>query len=130
MSVTVSTESNTTAPLRQTRTGAAARGCPNCGSARLRTAPAPMRSPLVYWFTGKKRYGCADCQWRGWKEPLARRTKAKPRRILHRQISTGTSALVIVASIISILLVSLQAACDPRQEPAASSPVTVTTNPW
>jgi hypothetical protein len=88
-----------------------------------------MRSPLVYWFFGKKRYGCADCQWRGWKEPLARRSKAKPRRILHRQISSGTSALVIVASIISIMLVSLQAACNPRQETTPPGPVSVTRNP-
>ena len=130
MSVTVSTEPTTTAPRRSPKASLAARGCPNCGSARLRTAPAAMRSPVVYWFTGKKRYGCADCQWRGWKKPLARRSKAKPRRILHRPISPGTSALVIVASIISIALVSLQTACNPRQDTNAPGPVSVTRNPW
>ena len=88
-----------------------------------------MRSPLVYWFTGKKRYGCADCQWRGWKEPLARRGKAKPRRILHRQVSAGTSALVIMASLIGILLVSLEAGCNPGPETTNPGTVSVTRNP-
>ena len=107
----------------------ASRGCPNCGSARLRTTPAALLSPTVYWFTGKKRYGCSDCDWRGWKEPLLRRGKAKPRRILHRQISAGTSALVIFVSIIGIVLVTLQSGCNPRNAEGASGPVGVSSNP-
>ena len=84
---------------------------------------------MAYWLTGKRRYGCADCQWRGWKEPLVRRSKAKPRLILQGQISGGTSVLVIVASIVGILLVSLQTACNPSEDTSSSAPASVTRTP-
>ena len=88
-----------------------------------------MLSPVVHWFSGKKRYGCSDCKWRGWREPLPRRGKAKPRPMLQREVSPQTSVLVICASILSILLVSMQAGCDPRQESRPGNTVGVTNNP-
>jgi hypothetical protein len=84
---------------------------------------------MVFWFSGKKRYGCCDCKWRGWKAPLPRRAKAKPRPILHRQVTPGTSILVVAVSIVAIVLVSLQAACNPAQETMSSGPVSIVRNP-
>jgi hypothetical protein len=74
-----------------------------------------VMTPLMAWFVAKKRYGCCDCGWRGWKRPMLRRGKAKPRTPsgLQTQVSPMTSALVVGASICGIVLASLQAGCNP-----------------
>ena len=92
------------------------KGCPHCGSVRIRTAPLTFLSPVVGWMIGRKRYGCADCPWRGWKTPLQRRSQTNSRaleRFATQEVTPGTSVLVIVVSLIGILLVSLQFACNP-----------------
>ena len=76
-----------------------------------------MMSPVTEWLIGRKRYGCSDCKWRGWKQPLQRRGHAKPRpieRLATQQVSPATSALVIAASIIGIGIASLQGGCESR----------------
>ena len=115
MSATLTTTESTAAPV-PTPAGLVVRGCPNCGSARLRAAPAVLLSPLMTSLSGRKRYGCSDCKWRGWKVPLPRRGKAKPRPFLHRQVSPAASALVVVVSVIAVILISFQDSCGQSPE--------------
>ena len=88
-------------------------------------------SAVIHSFSGKKRYGCSDCKWRGWRRPLARRGHAKPRPILHREVNPSTSALVIVASILIVALVSLEFGCNPTtRENTTNGPLGVANPLW
>ena len=90
-------------------------------------------SPVASWLIGRKRYGCSDCKWRGWKPPLQRRGHAKPRpieRLATQQVSPATSAMVIAVSILGVVIVSLQAGCNPGSNNAnQKGPVEVIRNP-
>ena len=61
---------------------------------------------------------------------MARRGHAKPRPIMHREVNTTTSALVIFASLLIVALVSLQFGCDPSRESATGGPLGVTNPLW
>ena len=49
---------------------------------------------------------------------------------MHREVNTSTSALVIVASILVVALVSLQFGCNPTTENRTNGPLGVANPLW
>ena len=81
-------------------------GCPNCSSSRLKRASFGIIPPRLT-VEGKRRYGCLDCGWTGWKHPLQRRSmgghQARQRRARDRKavaFAIGALILLIAAAIL------------------------------
>jgi hypothetical protein len=99
-------------------------GCPACGADRLKGAPLPLVSAVVFPLVRRYRYRCSSCRWSGWKRRL------KPRGEIHggtirqrssKDVRAGSFAIVLVLFpvIVTVLLVR---SCELASAPIETTP--------
>jgi hypothetical protein len=99
-------------------------GCPACGADRLKGAPLPLVSAVVFPLIRRYRYRCSSCRWSGWKRRLKSRGEIHSGTIRHRSnkdVRAVSFAIALVLFLVSVSVLLVRS-CERTQGPIEITP--------
>jgi hypothetical protein len=94
-------------------------GCPACGADRLKGAPLPLISAVVFPFIHRYRYRCSSCRWSGWKRRLKSHGDIHGGTIRHRSSKDVRAVSFAIALVLFLVIVTslLVGSCEHARGP-------------
>jgi len=82
-------------------------GCPACGADRLKGAPLPLVSAVVFPLIRRYRYRCSNCRWTGWKRRLKSRRDTHGGTIRQRSSKDVRAVSFAIALVLFLVIVTV-----------------------